>query len=146
VTASDHALPDAALREILDLHSFFEGWLGGTLPNTDAAFSRLDHALAEGFSMVAPSGVRLGRAEVIHELRLAHGKRAGSGTFRIAVTEPEVVLLRPPVAVIGYVEEQRSGSTLTRRRSTAVLEGGGHGAGASIRWLALHETWIGSPP
>jgi hypothetical protein len=146
VTAFGHPLADAALREILDLHIFFEGWLGGTLANTDAAFSRLDHALADGFSMVAPSGVRLSRADVIHELRLAHGKRAAGGPFRIAITEPEVVLLRPPVAVIGYVEEQRSGSALTRRRSTAVLEGGGQGARPSVRWLALHETWIGSPP
>ncbi len=34
------------LDEVVGLHRFFESWLGGTGPDSDAAFARLDRALA----------------------------------------------------------------------------------------------------
>jgi len=139
--ARDHPVVRAALREVTDLHAFFEAWLGGTVADTDAVFSRVERALGATFTMVSPGGARLRRPEVIGWLRGAHGSRSEQGPFRIAAVEPELLLLRPPLVVVGYVEEQAAGGEVTRRRSTAVFEASEGEEG--VRWLALHETWIG---
>lgn len=141
--ALDHPLARAALAEVIGLHVFFEAWLGGALANTPAAFSRLDHALAETFTLVTPEGERLARADVIDGLHAAHGARGVP--FRIAIREPELLLLRPPLVVLGYVEEQTTGATLTRRRSTALFEHHPEGHAGPL-WLALHETWVAPDP
>jgi hypothetical protein len=131
----------AALAEVIDLHVFFEAWLGGTTAKEPAAFSRLDRALAEQFTLVAPGGERLRRPAVIEGLRGAHGARPAP--FRITIREPELLCLRPPLVILGYIEEQSAGATLTRRRSTAVFEScADEDARQGVRWLALHETWI----
>ena len=144
MTGFEHPLARAALKEVVELHAFFEAWLGGTGPCTGAAFARLEEALGESFSMVSPDGKRVARAEVIAQLRQAYGSRGRAGRLRMAILEPEVLVLDPPVVIIGYVEEQDTNGALTRRRSTAVLGAAVQDAGR-LRWLALHETWIENP-
>jgi hypothetical protein len=139
----DHPLGRAALQEVVDLHAFFETWLSGTVENTDVVFSRLENALGEEFTMVPPSGARLQRPDVIGWIRGAHGTKENLDPFRITVFEPELLLLRPPLIILRYVEEQAAGSVVTRRRSTAVFEAL---ADEGMRWLALHETWISPNP
>lgn len=138
----DHPLGKAVLQEVADLHAFFEAWLSGTAENTNTVFSRVESSLGEEFTMVSPSGQRLQRPDVIGWLRGTHGAKASQGSFRIAIAEPEVLLLRPPLILLGYVEEQTVGNVVTRRRSTALFEVPIEG-GQRVRWLALHETWIG---
>ena len=138
----DHPLAQAALQEVADLHAFFEAWLSGKAENTNAVFSRVENTLGEGFTMVSPSGQRLQRPDVIGWLRGTYGARSNQGPFHIAVAEPEILLLRPPLVLLGYVEEQTVGNVVTRRQSTALFEVSIEG-GPRVRWLALHETWIG---
>ena len=137
----DHPLAQAVLQEVADLHAFFEAWLSGEAENTNAVFSRVESSLGEEFTMVSPSGQRLQRSDVIGWLRGTHGARASQGSFHIAIAEPEILLLRPPVVLLGYVEEQTVGDVVTRRHSTALFEVS-IGDGRHVRWLALHETWI----
>jgi hypothetical protein len=141
VDGLDHPLGRAALGEVVELHAFFEAWLGGTAQNSDLVFSRLENALAETFSMVTPDGTKLQRSQVVGWLRQAYGAKGSPAPFRIAILEPEPLLVRRPLVVLRYVEEQSNGGTVTRRRSTAVLDTVA-GEGGSARWLALHETWI----
>jgi hypothetical protein len=137
----DHPLGQAVLQEVADLHAFFEAWLSGEAENTNAVFSRVESSLGEEFTMVTPSGQRLQRPDVIGWLRGTHGARASQGSFHIAIAEPEILLLRPPLVLLGYVEEQTVGDVATRRQSTALFEVSIEG-GRRVRWLALHETWI----
>jgi hypothetical protein len=141
----DHPLAQAVLQEVADLHAFFEAWLSGKAENTNAVFSRVESSLCEEFTMVSPSGQRLQRPDVIEWLRGTHGARASQGSFDIAIAEPEILLLRPPLVLLGYVEEQTVGNVVTRRQSTALFEVSIEG-GQRVRWLALHETWIGPGP
>jgi hypothetical protein len=138
----DHPLAQAVLQEVSDLHAFFEAWLSGEAENTNAVFSRVESSLGEEFTMVSPSGQRLQRPDVIGWLRGTHGARASQGSFHIAIAEPEILLLRPPLVLFGYVEEQTVGNVVTRRQSTALFDVSIEG-GQRVRWLALHETWIG---
>jgi hypothetical protein len=137
----DHPLAQAVLQEVADLHAFFEAWLSGEAENTNTVFSRVESTLGEEFTMVFPSGQRLQRSDVIGWLRGTHGARASQGSFHIAIAEPEILLLRPPLVLLGYVEEQTLGDVVTRRQSTALFEVSIEG-GQRVRWLALHETWI----
>ncbi|MBD2750032.1 hypothetical protein IC232_25530 [Microvirga sp. BT688] len=137
----DHPLAQAVLQEVADLHAFFEAWLSGTAENTNTVFSRVKSSLGEEFTMVSPSGQRLQRSDVIGWLRGAHGARASQSSFRIAIAEPEILLLRRPLVLLGYVEEQTVGDVVTRRQSTALFEVSIEG-GRRVRWLALQETWI----
>jgi hypothetical protein len=143
VTGIEHPLARSALKEVVDLHECFETWLGGTGPDTPAAFARLETALADTFTMVSPDGQRLRRAEVLENLRHGYGSQGRRGAFRIAIREPEILHLDPPLVVLGYVEDQEGEDGLTRRRSTAVLAASAQDGGRP-RWLALHETWIAS--
>jgi hypothetical protein len=138
----DHPLAQAVLQEVSDLHAFFEAWLSGKAENTNAVFTRVESSLGEEFTMVSPSGQRLQRPDVIGWLRGTHGARASQGSFHIAIAEPEVLLLRPPLVLLGYVEEQTVGEAVTRRQSTALFEVS-IADRRRVRWLALHETWIG---
>jgi hypothetical protein len=143
MTGIDHPLARSALEEVVALHGFFQAWLGGTGPDTPAAFARLEAALAETFTMVTPEGKRLPRAEVLDKLRQAYGSRGRRGNFKITIREPEALHLDPPLVVLGYVEEQDGEGGLTRRRSTAILVAAAQ-HGEQPQWLALHETWIAS--
>ena len=137
----DHPLAQAVLQEVSGLHAFFEAWLSGKAENTNAVFTRVESSLGEEFTMVSPSGQRLQRPDVIGWLRGTHGARASQGSFHIAIAEPEILLLRPPLVLLGYVEVQTMGNVVTRRQSTALFDVSIEG-GQRVRWLALHETWI----
>jgi hypothetical protein len=140
MTAADHALAKAAIREAIDLHGFFEAWLGGGSPSDDATFARLEAALAPAFTMVTPEGRRLARATVIDRLRQAHGAKGQSGPFRIAIRDVETLHVEPPLVALGYVEEQDQGGARSTRRATALFREEPQ-APHGVHWLALHETW-----
>jgi hypothetical protein len=143
VAGSDHPLVRAAAQEVTDLHVFFESWLGGTSANDDAAFIRLEAALAPSFTMVTPEGRRLARPDVLGWLQQAHGAKREPGPFRIAIRDVEILHVEPPLVAIGYIEEQVQGATRSIRRSTALFREDPQ-APQGVRWLALQETWIGS--
>ncbi|WP_262298222.1 hypothetical protein [Microvirga sesbaniae] len=138
----DQPLARAALEEVADLHAFFEAWLGGRLDRTRAEFSRLENVLGDEFSMVSPGGAKLRRSDVTSWIWDAHGTRENTAGFRIVAVEPELLLLRPPLVVLRYVEEQEADGVVTRRWATAVFEVSAKAGG--VRWLALQETWIPS--
>lgn len=139
-TSADE-LAAAAVREVEELHAFFEAWLGGAGPRTDAALGRLETALAADFSMVTPEGRRLRRADVTGWLRDAHGAKGKAGPFRIIIREPDVLHVAPPLVSVGYVEVQHQGEAITARRSTALFRV----QPDRVLWLNLHETWM-TPP
>ncbi len=139
MTGFEHPLAEAARREVVDLHAVFEAWLGGTGPATDAAFARIEAALAPSFTMVGPDGVARPREAAIALLRAAHGAKGRQGPFRIAVADLEVLHLEPPLVALGYVEDQHMGEARNLRRSTALFRAS-DGSPNRVEWLILHET------
>lgn len=129
---------ERCLREIEDLHEFFEDWLSGELPNTDEAFLRLDRALGTDFWLIHPSGEWRSRDDILTGLRQAHGSRPG------LIIEFEDVQLREAgeeLIAATYEEWQRSKEQKDGRLSTVVFRRAlkaPHG----LRWLHVHETWL----
>ena len=141
MTGSNHPLAEAARREVVELHAVFEAWLGGTGPATDAAFARIEAALAPSFSMVGPDGAAHPRDAAIAGLRAAHGAKGRQGPFRIAITDLEVLHLEPPLVALRYVEDQHQGEVRNVRRSTALFRASGRSP-SGAEWLCLQETWM----
>lgn len=125
------------IDEVVELHRFFEGWLSGTLDNTQETFRRFEQALAEGFVMVEPNGILLRRETLLTNFRNAHG--AVPKPFTIEVRNPEVKELNGSLALVTY-EEWQLGREQTARVSSALL----HRTQGALEWLHVHETWVGT--
>lgn len=115
--------------EVVRHHEVIERWLAGTAPR--ASFGRFAEAHAPGFTLAAPDGRLLSRAEVLAEVEAAYGRRPDA---RIEIRDVTVVAAAAGVVVARYEEWQHTEG----RRATVVLD---HGP-AGPRWLHLHETWL----
>jgi hypothetical protein len=145
VTDQNRPLVAAAIRETHELHVFFVTWFTAAATQTQSAFARLDAALDAGFSMVAPSGARIAREDVVRQLWGAHGSRVlDAPPFRIWIENEAAIFVTDAVVVLAYDECQQISAKTTRRRSTAVFRADPAGPNG-LRWTALHETWVEAP-
>ena len=125
--------------EIVELHEFFVGWLGGALPATDGVFSRLTDTVAEEFLLIGPNGERTPRARLIAELRAGHGSRSG---WTMWIENAELRFRAAGLVVATYEEWQRyADGTITGRVSTAVFRERADTPNG-LAWLHVHETWL----
>ena len=133
-------LSEACQREIEDLHAFFVGWFRGTLPDTEEAWARAAQVMAPAFSLIAPSGARSSRAELLPALRALHGSRANE-VFEIWTKNFELVLVGADQISARYEEWQRIGEAVRSRISSAIFVRDAD-APHGVAWLAVHETWL----
>ena len=126
----------AAIEEVVDLHRFFQDWLGGLGPAGEEHFQRLDRALAPDFELVSPGGATLSRAALMESLRTAYGDRGSH--FRLWVERVEGRELVPGLYLVTYQEWQAIEAKERGRVSTAILST----VGSGIRWQHVHETWL----
>lgn len=132
-------------REVHELHRFFQEWFRGELEDGDSALGRLDAALAQGFTMVTPGGVRRPRAELLTGLRAARGSRSDERPpFRIWIEALEARPLGRDLLLCTYEEWQTVPGGRRGRLSSAVLAPD-PGAPRGVLWLHLHETWLPGP-
>lgn len=134
-----HAATPPWQAEIVDLHAFFEQWLGGALPATDAAYARLTDTMDPAFAIVTPAGALVERAVLVPQLRAAHGSRPG---WRIWIERPALRFQRGELTGATYEEWQhRADGVVTARLSTVVLRAQA-GTPNGLAWLHVHETWL----
>lgn len=125
--------------EIVELHDFFQGWLGGTLPATDEAYARLVDTQASEFVIVTPGGERIPGPALLLQLRSAHGSRPG---WRMWIENAELRFAQGGLTVATYEEwQQRADGTVTGRLSTVVFRDQPDTPNGLI-WLHVHETWL----
>jgi hypothetical protein len=132
------AIDQAVIREITQLHSFFESWLAGQLPNTDDAFDRADRVIAPDFTIVEPSGTEVNRTQLVTGLRAAWGQRPG---VRIWATSVQIMAQGGPLVFARYEERQQLNGRETRRISTAIFRETPETPNG-LSWLRVHETWV----
>ena len=125
------------IDEVKNLHKFIQGWLTGSVPKTEEAFSRFRDALDADFVIVDPTGVAEHRDEMVKSFWSAHGVR--EKTFAIKIRNFNHRLTFGDFALVTY-EEWQFGETTTGRVSSVlfrILE-----KENKVRWVHLHETWI----
>lgn len=132
------AMQSACLREIGELHDFFQAWMRGELPRTDAAFARFPAALDARFMLISPAGQAAGVEETVAWIRSAHGSRPD---FRLWTTDHQVRFEAAGCVLATYQEWQtRDGVTTTRLSS--VLFRADPAAPNGVAWVHVHETWL----
>jgi len=125
----------AIIAEIEGLHRFFEEWFAGT---ETGGIERLEKALSPGFYLVSPDGSKRARDHVIESVRSARG----SGAIRIWIENPDLAWEQDDVVLATYEEWQERGGETRGRLSSALFEKD-DGAPGGVRWVAVHETWMG---
>jgi hypothetical protein len=126
-----------AIQEVIDLHTFFEAWLGGVLPDNDREFARFTAANDPGFTLIGPDGATLDAAAVAGWIRHAHGTRLG---FRLWTTDHQLRYADDAGALVTYLEWQTRDDVTTCRVSTAFFVAA-PGAPHGFAWRHVHETW-----
>jgi len=129
--------------EIAALHTFFEDWFVGRLPDEDQAFARFADAMGAGFEIVSPGGTATGRDDLLAMLRAAYASGA-EGALRIWTDNVSVRPLGDGLFLARYEEWQESGGETKGRVSSAVLRTDSSAPGG-FSWLSVHETWLPDP-
>lgn len=127
-----------AIQEVIDLHTFFEAWLGGVLPENDAEFARFVVATDPNFTLISPDGRIMGSDAVSTWIRSAHGTRPG---FRLWTTNHHVVYAEHSCALVSYLEWQARDAVTTCRISSALFVANDT-APNGYAWRHVHETWL----
>jgi hypothetical protein len=127
--------------EIVELHAFFQGWLDGTLPATDAVFARLADTIETEFTLITPSGEIITRTPLLSQLRAAHESRPN---WRMWIENAQLLVENSDLTVATYQEWQQTGDATTVRISTAVFRNCS-GTPNGLVWLHVHETWLPHP-
>lgn len=138
MTTTSRPTPDACLREVERLHSFFVEWYTGQLKQE--AFERMDGAIAPDFEMVTPDGEVLDREAVLGMVRDTRGAYA-PGAFGIDIRNFAPVDLGDDRAVVRYEEWQTTPDGKTGRLSTALFHAAPEAPG-EFSWVTVHETWL----
>jgi hypothetical protein len=131
---------ELCVREVEELHRFFDEWFSGRLSNDDAAFARFADVLSERFEIAPPDGGVLDRAAILRAVRGGHGARAGEG-FRIWIEDAEARLLGDGMYAVTYEEWQDVGGAARGRRSRALMRQSA-AAPNGVEWVRVDETWI----
>lgn len=121
--------------EIAELHAVFEGYFLGRLPDD---LSRVEDALAPGFSMVVPSGGEPGRKQVLAALKAGYGQRS---SLEITTSDYQLLHDADSLIVAAYTESHHLADEASHRRATVVFRRDAEGPNG-LRWLRVHETWI----
>jgi hypothetical protein len=132
----------ACAREIIELHDFFQGWLGGTLAPTEEVFARFTRATAEDFTLIGPDGSIARRDDTVAWIRAAHGTREG---FRLWTDDHFLRAGGSDWALATYREHQTRAGVTTTRLSTVLLTAD-PAAPLGLAWVHVHETWLPNLP
>jgi hypothetical protein len=145
-------LYEAVEREVVELHTFFEDWFTGRLPDRDDAFERVEQVLSPRFVLVIPEGRIIRRAELISSLRNRHGARSEaldestSDDFDIWIDSIEIQIEDGDLVVATYEEWQRiepeDGETEEKGRISSVVFTRNDDMPHGLGWQHLHETWL----
>jgi hypothetical protein len=128
--------------EIVELHDFFQEWLGGTLPATDETYARLTGTQAPEFVIVTPGGELVPRERLLAQLRAAHGSRPG---WRMWIENAELRFTQGGLTVATYEEWQRHADGKVTGRLSTVIFREQPGTPNGLVWVHVHETWLPDP-
>jgi hypothetical protein len=125
----------SAIRiEIVRLHDFFQAWFNGV---EGPSLSDFSDALDSRFFMVAPSGTKIHKADVVNGVEIQFGKESAE----INIRNVEIEHVDGWAVTATYEEHQIRDGDVSARLSTVSMVKDTDAPGG-YRWLFVHETWI----
>lgn len=131
-------IDERCIQEVIELHAFFQAWLAGEAPESDAAFARFTSATAPEFTLISPDGKVAGFTDTARWIRNAYGTRPG---VRLWTDDHVVRYVDEHVVLITYREHQTRDGATTMRISSALFRRA-DAAPRGVLWLHVHETWV----
>ncbi|MHA1946648.1 MAG: hypothetical protein ACXAC6_18090 [Candidatus Hodarchaeales archaeon] len=109
-------------NEIVELHSFFENWFNAKLDRKEDIFQRFPNVLADEFELIAPSGQKHTRNEILKLVWNAHASRATTGSpMKIWIENFNFKRISDSIFVVTYEEWQKIVEENKGRLSTAIF-------------------------
>ncbi len=128
---------EAARREIVELHSFFQNWFRGIAKLE--TFERLERALAPTFELITPNGRCLDRSAILDGVREDYGTDAEA---TLEIRHVRLLAMTDTLSTFSYEEWQgRDGAPSKGRISTVIFRAAASTPNALL-WLHVHETWL----
>jgi hypothetical protein len=123
-------------QEISEVEQFFEGWIKGSLAQTEAVYHRFASVIAPTFHIVLPSGLLWPGAELVAFMRHQYGTDPATRRW---VERVRLGHLSPTGAVFVFEEWQVRDGQQKRNLISALFEAAA-GTPNGVRWLHVHET------
>lgn len=126
-------------REVSELEAFLEGWISGSVDDSQATFSRFSNVLAPGFHIIPPAGFDpLDRSGLVEYTLRQHGTDPDTTRW---VENVRIGHIGRGVAVVVYEEWQiRDGERKGSLISGVLCEASG--TPNRVQWAHIHETTI----
>lgn len=124
------------IKEVQDLHAFFEAWFNGTLNSEE--FIRVEKSIAVDMKMVSPEGVIMSGEGIIQAIKNSHGS---SNHIKIWVEDVTVKRLTADFYLATYYELQDRAGNNTKRYSSAIFRRSSRSPN-DFEWIHVHETWV----
>ena len=131
-------MQEICLKEIEELHQFFQDWFNGVLPETDASFARFAEVMAEDFEMVAPNGRSVAISSLLPALKSRHISWQNG---RIWIENVRVRWQKGDLLLAVY-EEWQAVDGVENGRLSSVFFQVQQGLPNNLLWLYVHETWL----
>lgn len=128
---------DDCIREIEELHAFFQAWFAGELPKDEANFGRFSQTISPNFTIIGPNGSITDHDGITAVLRSAHG----AGPFEIWIENASAKPLGSGLWLALYEEWQIRLGVKSVRQSSAIFEERADAPNGLV-WRHVHETWI----
>lgn len=128
------------MREISELHDFFQAWFTGSIPNDEANFQRFAAVMDPAFVIIGPDGLLTELSTLVDRLAGAYGRFPG---IRIWTENHRLHHQHGDLLLCTYEEWQEAPAATTARLSS-VLFLQDEATPNGVRWLHVHETWLPS--
>jgi len=129
------------VKEVEELHQFFQDWFNGSVENSVTSFARFTDVMHADFTMIAPNGKQTNRGALKGSLFMMYGKRP---SIKIWIENPEFRFLSNNTAMLTYEEWQQENEDAepSTRISTVIFEQSPDSPTLpnNVTWLHVHET------
>jgi len=129
-------------NEIAELHSFFQDWFNGKLDKNEEIFNRFPGVLDDKFELIAPSGLRFTRNEIVQLVWDAHASREKpENNLKIWIENFNFEQINSEIFLVTYEEWQKIDGEDKGRLSTAIFKNCENEIN-NINWCHVHEVWL----
>lgn len=127
------------IREIDELHAFFEAYFLGSIPADDV--SRFADALDPSFTIVNPNDGRVADRDAT--LAMVRDGYAHASDFTITCSDHRLLHATEATIIAEYVERHDWTDGRSNARLSTVVFAVDPTAPNGVRWVRVHETWLG---
>lgn len=130
------------MKEIIDLHKFFEQWFKAEIENNDKTFARLENVLKKEFLLIMPSGAISTRDELLKNLREGYSSHKDDEIpYKLWVQNIKCRYIETDVCVMIYEEWGEVHGKTNARISTAIFHRNENCVN-KVEWVHVHEVFI----